>query len=62
VIFEENPFLTLPKKLVAFIQNAVEAKLNMLEINFYMKHFSYDRHFTEVIEKMNSFGGVSLDN
>jgi len=34
VILEENPFFTLPKNLVVFIQKAVDGKPNTLEIKF----------------------------
>ena len=47
--FKENPFFTLPKKFMAFIQKAVERKLNTLEIKFLHKNVSYDRNFAKVL-------------
>ena len=54
--FGETRFCTLSKNWVVFIPNAVEQKLNTLEINF-LHNVSYDRPFANAIDKNEVFLG-----
>jgi len=63
VILEENPFFTLPKNLVVFIQKAVDGKPNTLEIKFLHKKCQLPSSLFESNRKQWTFlVGISSDN
>jgi len=57
VFFWKKTFLTWPKKLVVFIQKAVERKRNTLGIMFYVKNVGHRNFAKEMEENALRFSG-----
>jgi len=50
----------MPKFFVIFVQKWWSESQTRWKQSFYMKTFSYDRHFVNVLNKINFFGGSIL--